>query len=179
MLMNRCGLISATLLCSFIWSTTLLVCDAAETTLTARSSAELREILSRWLECTECNHGELEAVVRLKILALPGLMASFREGPSPANREAMRVHLMRSYKHLAEYKARHQSFNLAITETEYLDRYLENYIAQYRIRAAIALGRIGGLEAKRALEDVQLAPLREDVRNVVRQSLEQISKPGS
>ena len=175
--MNRCGAFRILMAYSFIVGTAPLVSSAEETHFTTRSSTEVSEILLRWLECTECSHEELTSVVQLNVLALPSLIASLHEGPSPASRELMRLHLVRSYKQLTEYKTTHQSFNLSMSEPEYITHYLENYSAQYQIRAAIALGAIGGAKARYALEAILLTPLRKDVYSVVQRSLAEIPNP--
>lgn len=51
-----------------------------------------------------------------------------------------------------------------------------NYIALYRIRSAEGLAEIGGPKAKKALEEALGANDRDDVRTVVKESLEKLAR---
>lgn len=57
---------------------------------------------------------------------------------------------------------------------DHVKTYMDNYVALYQVRAATALGTIGGPEAKSALEEASLKPLREDVNKAVKASLEKM-----
>jgi hypothetical protein len=83
----------------------------------------------------------------------------------------MRLQLLRSYKELTE------PLNMTLSEPDFVEHYLENYEAQHKIRAAIALRAIGGADAKQALAGIPLSLLREDVRRAVEQSLSKLSDP--
>lgn len=132
--------------------------------------------LEMWLECTECDRGELKAVATLGALAVPSLITTLKKGPSQAKREIMRLRLMRSYKQLTEYEDSPHVLTSTESEADYIAHYSENYVAQYQIRAAIALAEIGGPAARHALEEAQTAPLRKDVQRVVNKSLEKLGK---
>jgi hypothetical protein len=60
------------------------------------------------------------------------------------------------------------------SEEKFVKTYMDNHVALHRARAAIALGAIGGAEARRALEEASLMPLRRDVQAAVKASLEKI-----
>jgi hypothetical protein len=130
-----------------------------------------------WLECEECVDGELEAVVRLGQAALPGLVASLRDGPPRARAEAYRRHLRKAYPMLADYARRHPDVKVPMSEEEYVKTYLDNYTALYQVRAARALGAIGGDDSRRALEAALARPLREDVQWSVKKALDRLVGP--
>ena len=140
-------------------------------TLTPEKAAEARRIIVAWLECEECTDGELEAVVKLGVVAVPSLAASLREGPSPASRELLRRHLITSYQKLKKYEATHPEAKVPMGQAEYVKTYMDNYLALYQVRAATALAAIGGSDAKRALEKALKAPVRNDVRAAIIDSL--------
>lgn len=54
------------------------------------------------------------------------------------------------------------------SEEQFVASYAENYVASYRVRAALALGIIGGADARQALEAASRMPMREDVREASR-----------
>jgi hypothetical protein len=146
----------------------LVACQVPAQELSPEDAASARRTITAWLECEECVDGEREAVVALGGIALPTLVAVLREGPSPARREEMRRHLERVYRELRESGAE----LAAGSPEEYAQRYLGNFEALYRIRAAEGLGAIGGGEARRALEEALRQDLREDVAAAVRAALE-------
>jgi HEAT repeat protein len=63
-----------------------------------------------------------------------------------------------------------------MTEEEYVRKYTENTVALHQVRAAAALGAIGGPEARRALEGALGRGDREDVQQAIRAALAQIRK---
>ncbi len=140
--------------------------------LTPEEAAEARRTIVDWLECEECEDGELEAVLKLGKTAVPTLAATLAGGPSAASREQLHRHLTKSYAEITEYSRTHPEAKLEMNEKEYIEAYMSNYVALYRSRAATALARIGGDEARRALEAAQNAGLREDVQRVVDEGLE-------
>jgi hypothetical protein len=142
--------------------------------LTPQQAAQNRHAIVNYMECEECDDGELEAVVKLGTLAIPTLVAILREGPSPSQIEMLRRHLTTTYRELKAYELTHPDAAVPGTEEQYVKTYLSNYVARYQIRAARALGKIGGPEARRALEEASLAPLRDDVRNVVKAALDRL-----
>ncbi|MGB5660545.1 MAG: hypothetical protein WBO54_13775 [Thermoanaerobaculia bacterium] len=140
--------------------------------LSPEEAAEARRTIVDWLECEECEDGELEAVAKLGEIAVPTLAATLDQGPSPANREELYRHLTRSYSEITEYSRTHPEAKLEMTEEEYVKAYMDNYEALYRSRAATALAMIGGDDARKALEAARDARLREDVQSVVDEGLE-------
>ena len=138
--------------------------------LAPERATHVRRTISTWLESEECMEGTLEAVVELGEAAVPSLAAVLREGPSPANLEQLRLHLIANYQKLKEYQETHRDAQVPMSQKMYVNTYLDNYIALNQSRAAIALGKIGGEDAKKALEQALKAPLRKDVINVVADS---------
>lgn len=145
-------------------------------TMEPEEAAEARRMIVEWLECEECENGELEKVTGLGEGAVPTLAATLEEGPSAASRESYRRHLVQTYNRTMEYARTHPEAELDMTEEEYVDAYMGNYVALYRNRAAIALAAIGGDYARAALEKARDAELREDVRNTVAEKLESWSQ---
>lgn len=144
--------------------------------LTPQQATQNRHKIVDYMECEECDDGELEAVVKIGAMAIPTLAATLREGPSPTQIEMYRRHLTTTYRALKAYELTHPTVAVPGTEEQYVNTYLDNYVALYRIRAATALGNIGGLDARRALEEASLAPLRDDVRTVVKASLDKLPR---
>ncbi|HWN11155.1 MAG TPA: hypothetical protein VNO50_18090 [Pyrinomonadaceae bacterium] len=135
---------------------------------------QTRRTIVTYLECEECEEGELEAVVKLGESAVPTLAATLLEGPSPANREILRRQLLDTYRKLKEYEKTHPKAKTSQGEEEYVKTYAENYVALYQTRAARALGAIGGPNARKALEEASKLSLREDVKTEVKAALEKI-----
>jgi len=155
----------------------LAVCGSPKLIQAEEQTSETSRTVVTWLECEECTKGELQAVVKLGAAALPSLVASLREGPSQASHELLRRHLITTYQELKKYETIHPEAKVAMSEAEYVKTYVDNYSALYQIRAATALAAIGGSEAKRALEEATQAPLRDDVKAAVKDSLEKLKNP--
>jgi hypothetical protein len=127
-----------------------------------------------WLECEECTEGELEAVVKLGRIAVPSLAASLHEGPSPASRELLRRQLITNHERIIKYVKTHPEVEVSMDRKTYVATYMDNYVALYQVRSAMALAEIGGEEAKEALEVALEIPMREDASKVVQASLEKL-----
>lgn len=138
----------------------------------------LRRALVAWFECEECTEGQLRAVVAFGEKAVPSLVATLEQGPSPAQLEELRRALETSWAEIQ----RHQRTNrmelpggetgLPGSREQYLETYLGNYVALYRVRAAQALAAIGGERAERALRSALDEPYREDVRRAIGEAVE-------
>src|SRR5262245_10566569 len=128
----------------------------------AQDPAEIRRTIARWLECEECSDGELNAVVSLAQKAVPTLAATLRSGPSLASRQQRQLHLEQTYDQL-----RAQGLATNYSKPAYVQAYLANYEALYRIRSAQALGAIGGAQAKQALQTALGTHLQPDVQRAV------------
>ena len=130
------------------------------------------QALANWLECEECVDGELEAVADLGAAAIPPLEAALKYGPSPANIAEERYALETRFARLAREGAEHPAPPSVIAE-----QYLNNYRANYGIRAAIALGEIGGAQAEKILAEAsESGDFRDDVRREVDKALARIQE---
>lgn len=167
--MTRNSIVSAAVLALAILvagSQPVLAQDAPRD-LPPEEAAEVRRAVVAWLECEECEEGELEAVKKLGSSAVPTLNATLERGPSAASRDRVRRHLEDSYLKIAEHVKKNPEEKFDVSQEEYVKIYLENYSANYRVRSAQALSAIGGESARKALstavarksqrEDVQLA----------------------
>jgi hypothetical protein len=132
-------------------------------------AVEIRNTVMAWLDCEECNDGELQAVVKLGEAAVPSLVASLRDGPALATREQLRRHLEESYTRLQDRNR--------TTAAVYVQRHTENLVALYQVRAAHALSIVGGPAARQALENAQAEPYRDDVKQSIRAALARLGKP--
>ncbi|WP_455205360.1 hypothetical protein [Kaarinaea lacus] len=144
-----------------------------ESGLTPKEAAEARRTIVAWLECEDCTDKELEKVVGLGKTAVPTLIACLDQGPSAANRELYRLHLVEAHKKLVDYGRDHPDAAIKMNQDDYVKMYMENYEALYRIRSATALSSIGGKEAREALEKAaKKENQRKDVDTTIRTSLE-------
>lgn len=120
--------------------------------------------IGRWVECEECQDGELAAVVAMGAAAVPALATFLAQGP-PADRIALLEQALR------ESHAKLSGDSQALSQAEYVARYRGNYLAKYQTRAAMALGTLRTPEALRSLAAVDTASMRIDVRAAVRDAL--------
>ena len=119
--------------------------------LTSACGRSRREhgIVRRWLLCDDCTAGELNAVVGMGGRAVPTLVAALA-GPSTAKRENVRRQIEESYARLAQFPSPDP---VPLSQSEYVARYLNNYVARYQSRAVEALGGIATAQARSALRD--------------------------
>jgi hypothetical protein len=161
-------------------------CDRRESgTLSPEQAAEARRQIVLWLECEECTSGELDAVVKLGQAAVPSLAATLKDGPSNARKARMEQYLNETHERYDEYWKTHTedwpnpndpTVGAPATKDVFVQGFLRNYEARYRMRAARALGEIGGDEARKALEEAaQDQRLRYDERNAVTEALQKLS----
>jgi hypothetical protein len=142
----------------------------------AGQALEVRQAVVAWLECEECTEGQLEGVLKLGALAVPSLGAALERGPSPASLERNQIHLEQTYRNLVEYARTHDEVKVELKEEEYVKLYLENYRANYGVRAAEALGKIGGEAARKHLDNASKLGLRADVQAAVKESAGKIAR---
>lgn len=135
-----------------------------------------RTILN-WLDCEECTAAQLQAVIRLGPKAVPFLAAALHQGPTFVALVSLTRFLKRRYAELQKYKATHQDAPLPLNEREYIELHVSQLTTQYQIRAATALGAVGGPSARLALEQAMDLELPEVVRSVVKDALSRISVP--
>jgi len=138
---------------------------------TAEEAERAASALSAWYECQDCGARELKAVTGYGERVVPSLAAALRDGPSPARRERLRHSLGEAYDRMAEQAQRYPDRKLPESRSDYVERYVANVDAQYRIRAAQALASIGGGQARSALEAALGKSQRDDVRKAIERSL--------
>lgn len=143
----------------------------------AEQAAAARRQIVRWLECEECTDGELDALKILGQSAVPNLAATLHDGPSPATRERLRLHLGDTYRRTREYASTHPDAKFVISEADFVRAHLDSQDARYRARSAQALAAIGGNEARKALEDATGYHLRPDVLAEVADALSRFPGP--
>jgi hypothetical protein len=142
--------------------------------LSRAEAVRAAQVLVTWFECEECEAGELRAVTRYGQAIVPSLIATLNEGPSPASREILRQQMQDRYDELATYAQKNPNAKLASGREEFVAMYLGNFDAQYRVRAAQALGTIGGGRAREALQSALQKTERSDVRRTISEALSKI-----
>jgi len=146
--------------------------DPPVTKLTPEQAEQVRQSLVTWFECEECEEGQLAAVIENGEVAIPSLIATLRSGSAPASRELLRRQLDRRYTELKEYERSHPAAKVTGTREDFIDMYLSNFDAQYRVRAATALAAIGGPSAEQALRDALDTKQRDDVHRAIGAALD-------
>jgi hypothetical protein len=122
----------------------LVVLLGLAVTLTAcHPTPEERRVIKRWLLCEECREGELKAVVALQDHAT-GALGDALKGPSAENRDNIRRQAEAMFARIP---------STSLSPQEYVNHYLDNYVATYQSRAAVALEAIGTTKARAILLD--------------------------
>lgn len=150
--------------------------EKAAVKLSPEQADKIRIAIMNWMECEECSGGELDSLVQYRQKVVRSLGAILADGPSPARRETYESQLRDAYREMVEYQKSHPENKTAGSEGEYVDTYMQNYIALYQTRAATALSVIGGEEARNILEDAGKRELRSDVKAVVQEALRKANK---
>jgi hypothetical protein len=135
-----------------------------------RKTEIVRNVLT-WLECEECEEGQLERVRKQGDVAVPTLAAALKEGPSPASLELLRMGLEERYDKLQAYATTHKDMKIDQSKDEFVDHYMGNYDSLYRIRAAEALSAIGSKQSRKALEEASKGNYRDDVNQAIKRYL--------
>jgi len=144
--------------------------------MTVEQTEAARQALVEWFECEECEESQLENVAKLGENAVPSLRAALLEGASPASEELLRGDLEKRYDELRTYASTHPETKLPSSKEEFVAIYTSNLNAQYKTRAAQALGRIGGANAVRALEEGMKRADRPDVQASVKNALATVNR---
>jgi HEAT repeat protein len=116
-------------------------------------------VVDAWLECVECRDSELQAVVKLGPSAITGLSPALLNGPPPAKVQSYEKYLRQIYADMKAYEKTHPKSVVPYTEDEFVKRDMAKYMNLYRVRAARALGDIGGPQAAAALEQALKLPM--------------------
>jgi hypothetical protein len=145
---------------------------------TIAQGGNVRETIDAWLLCQECTDGELDSLVALETL-LPGatvdnLSTDLLAGPSSTRRTNIEQQLAGSFAEDSAYDVA-EGVTPTLSSVDYIQIYRGNYVAVYRSRAAIALGRIGGARAGAALDSAVAGQLRQSsdsLRSDVKQDVQ-------
>lgn len=108
--------------------------------------------LTAWLECVECDQGELDSVVVSGAVLRDTLVAVLRDGPPRAREEALRRRLGASRAVLEARAAVERTPALMPDSATYTAAFLAALRDRYRQRAALALAVMGGRQGRVALE---------------------------
>lgn len=137
------------------------------------TGGDVRAVVVAYLECEECSQKEQAAVVARGDAVVPVLRAILRQGLSPAGRARLERQLTARYAERVAYGEVDPRFAPGMREAQYLALHLGNRAALYRVRAAVALGRIGSPAALGALRDALASPQRPDVEQAIRHALDE------
>lgn len=135
-------------------------------------SAEATARIGAWLGCDECGEGQLAAVVELGGTAVPSLVATLRDGLSPAHRAEIERQLRARYAARVARGVAVPGEGPALDEAAWVAQQIAARDALHRSRAATALGRIGTKDALDALRAALAAPQRPSVEAAVRAALD-------
>lgn len=163
------------LLISLALAMTLVACEPqpeSPDTPTPEVSEAARTALVDWLECEECEENQLKAVLEHSELLQPMLVSTLKQGAAPASRALYRHQLEQRYDELMAYSQDHPNARPTLEKQAFVELYLGNFDAQYRSRAAEALGAMGGDTARKALQQAMDEKQREDVMQTIKSSLE-------
>lgn len=137
----------------------------SEPVLTQQEKEDALRIIMDYLQCEECENGELEKVVKLGTVAVPILISTMRNGPAPAKLMEHEEHLKSAYNEMVEYEKTHPDSKVTVSQEEYLKIYESNFKALFQIRSIEALVLIGGDQAAQEIRKFQSEEMdREDVR---------------
>jgi hypothetical protein len=143
--------------------------DAAA--LSPQNAERARQALIAWFECEECENGELKAVASFGQAVVPNLIGALNEGTSPPSRALLRQQLEERYDSLMEAGRKNPQMKIESSKNDFVNMYISNFDAQYRVRAAQALGAIGGSKAHQALEAALGKAGREDLQATIKETL--------
>jgi hypothetical protein len=137
--------------------------------LEAERREAAQQALLNWLDCVECQSGELKELLAYKDIVEGPLIATLRGGLSAARRAEFEYQLRGNHR---------SSPSQTLTEDEYVRLFISNIEAGYQARSAIALGELGTEPALRALKEAaDSTKFRPDVRQVARKALENRPPP--
>jgi hypothetical protein len=121
----------------------------AQKSLPPERATAAREALIAWFECVECGDGELDRVLQHGADVENALIATLRNGPSPARRVQIEERLRTQY--------RANKWPPGQEEERYLTANSANAEQIYRLRAITALGRLRTPAAVKALKEAASA----------------------
>jgi hypothetical protein len=132
-----------------------------------RQPMDPRTVVDAWLLCEECVDGELAAVLArgadstTRAVAVDHLSAALLAGPSPTRIANLRQQYLESFEADSVYGQTVLGVAPLANSPDYVAHYLDNFIAVFRARAALALARIGGPRAQAVLDSALADRLRD------------------
>jgi hypothetical protein len=140
--------------------------------LSPQETTNARNIILAWLECGECTDADLQAVIKLGPVAVPTLAAVLKYGPSPERLQRIRQKLSEDYANTQQYlKDRPESSALKLSNAQYVERGVRNVVTKYKVGAAIALGKIGGNDARNALNAALAGEKSNTITKTIKEAL--------
>jgi hypothetical protein len=131
--------------------------------------------LNAWLDCLECVNNELEKVTSFGVRIVPSIGSVLDDGPPTDRIDELRKDLGIRYDELLDYQKTHSWTKVgSATKKQFVDSNIESVDTQYRVRAAVALGAIGGPLAKKTLQDALQLSQRATVRKSIEASVQNI-----
>lgn len=130
-----------------------------------------KDLVLRWLTCGECTEGEMDSVVSsVERTTASGLLGDALTRTPPAVLTNVRIAAGAQWTRVG---------GTPQDSAAWVSTFTANYLATMQRRAAIALGTLGDTATLRAaLADSARFDLRQDVRRVIRRSLEDAGAPG-
>lgn len=152
---------------------TFVACDKkTPTTPNYQEIETARSAMVTWLECEECTEGELKSVLAHSKRLQPMLISTLNKGVAPASMALYRVELEKRYDELVAASRSNPRTKPTLSKDKFVQLYLGNFSAQYKVRSAQALSAIGGEKSKQAIKEALGNAKREDVRKELKQALE-------
>jgi len=142
----------------------------------ASGAAAAARVLA-WLECDECGEGQLDAVVALGDSIVPTFAEVLREGLSPVQRRELELQLAERWRERSAHEGEEARGGRLLEEKAYVAHHLASRESLHRVRAAIALGRIRGDAAIRALRAELGRSHRPSVEHSIRDALALSDEP--
>ena len=156
----------------------IAACVAAQQPPSRPQPGSTAGVIEVWLECVECRDGELQAVVKLGASRRLALGRRCSLDPAPAKLQSYEKYLRKMYSDMKAYEKTHPKNVVPFTEDEFVKRDMAKLTNLYRVRAATALGEIGGPDAATALDQALKLPLDPYVAMKVKQARSKIKCSG-
>lgn len=138
------------------------------------------EKVAIWLHCEECTDGEIDSVMALGASAIAHLETALLAGPPDSLRAYLRTRSEAAFQMLRQYASSHGVQSMPVTEGAYTGHFVDNYVALYQIRAAYALGRLGGVDAQLALnmatDSAAAGVYRSDVASAIDEARQNLNR---
>ena len=149
----------------------LAAASAAATCSQCRLAPTEDAVVDRWLECEECSDGELQAVLALgshkRWATVSRLATDLLHGPDAPRAAHFEHRLFQAHASDSLYAAVHMVLRPVPSWIAYRQEFADNFEATDRIRAAIAVAKVGGWYARWQLRRAAALPLRADVHGYV------------